>query len=427
MNLKNNALRSEDIQDMLERPPHWLIRSGTVIILIIFILAIFGSWIIKYPDTVSAKITITTNLPPEKIVSKSSGRIEAIFVKNKQSVTRGLKVAIIENAADHEDVFKLKDVLDSINRTDARFPFHLFNNRKLGEIEGSFSMFMNEYTAFELENKWHPSTINKSEILAEINSLKERLDLLQSQKIIGQSELSLHDNDLKRHLSLFKKGIISEQEYEKQQLTYLKSQQDYKELLGSISELKSSISLLGKNLKINHVDENISKVTLNNRLKLASQALEKAIKDWELKYTLTSGTTGMINFLEIWAPGQTVKEGEAVFVIVPNQENGIIGKAILTASNSGKVAVGQKVHVHLYNYPDSEFGIVSGVIKSISLTPDKNGDLLLDVIFPNNLNTSYGKTLPLRHDMIGYAEIITEDLRLIERFIYQFRTLKEAN
>jgi len=39
------------------------------------------------------------------------------------------------------------------------------------------------------------------------------------------------------------------------------------------------------------------------------------------------------------------------------------------------------------------------------------------------LVTSYNKEIPFKQEMRGTAEIITEDLRLIERFFYQFKEL----
>jgi HlyD family secretion protein len=42
---------------------------------------------------------------------------------------------------------------------------------------------------------------------------------------------------------------------------------------------------------------------------------------------------------------------------------------------------------------------------------------LLEVEFPNNLITNYGKELTFSQEMTGSAEIITEDLRLLDRFL----------
>jgi hypothetical protein len=77
----------------------------------------------------------------------------------------------------------------------------------------------------------------------------------------------------------------------------------------------------------------------------------------------------------------------------------------------------------LANYPDREFGIIKGVIKAISLTPDNDGNLLINVSLPKGLETSYKKQITFQQEMSGSADIVTEDLSLIERLLYQFRDL----
>ncbi len=57
----------------------------------------------------------------------------------------------------------------------------------------------------------------------------------------------------------------------------------------------------------------------------------------------------------------------------------------------------------------------------MSVIPDKEGFYLIDVELPKTLITSYNKIIDFKQEMRGIAEIVTEDLRLIERFFYQFR------
>jgi hypothetical protein len=68
-----------------------------------------------------------------------------------------------------------------------------------------------------------------------------------------------------------------------------------------------------------------------------------------------------------------------------------------------------------------------GKIQNISLTPDKDGNLLIDVTLPQKLETTYHKSIPFQQEMSGTAEIITQDLRLIERLLYQFKDLFKRN
>ena len=93
------------------------------------------------------------------------------------------------------------------------------------------------------------------------------------------------------------------------------------------------------------------------------------------------------------------------------------------AANSGKIKSGQKVQIKMLNYPSDEFGELNGKVKTISLTPDENGNYLIDVELPNKLITTYNKEIGFRQEMQGTADIVTEDLRLIERFFYQLKNI----
>jgi multidrug resistance efflux pump len=416
-------LRSEEVQEILTRVPHWLIRWGSVVVLCILLLLLFVSWFVKYPDIVPTQIVITTNVPPQKLVAKISGRIDAILVKDKSEISKNTPLAVIENSANYNDVFLLKSIVDTINIEKSNFPFEKLNTAQLGDIENSFAIFQKEYIADELNTKLKPFKVQGSAQSYEAEQLKERLALLESQKGINLSELELQKNDLERHEKLFKKGIISAQEIEKQRLLFLQSQKNYKSVLSSISQLKSSLNELNKNSKVTQIEENKENVNLERNVIQAFYSLKKAIKDWELNYVLRSSIDGKVSYLQLWAENQTVNAGDNVFAVIPNNENGYIGKVKAPAQNSGKIKVGQKVNIRLTNYPDREFGMVNGTLKAISLTPDKDGNLLIDVSLPKGLETSYKKKIEFQQEMSGSAEIITQDLRLIERLLYQFRDI----
>jgi multidrug resistance efflux pump len=420
-------LRSEEVQDILTKVPNWMIRWGTVLIFVIIMLLFFVSWFVKYPDVVTAEIVITTNIPPEKIVSKTSGRIEAILIKNKSIIAKNSTLAIIENTANYKDVFLLKSIVDQYNITDPKkiFPFKLLKNTQLGEIESTYSVFQKDYQTQKLNHDLQPFEIENRAQFSEKIQIKERLDILQQQKTLNQSELQLQKNEVTRFETLFNKGIISAQEMEAKKLTYLQAQKSYKSLLSSISQLKSSLidnTKLSRNSQINGTKE---EVNLERNMTQSFYQLKKVIKDWELAYTLKSSVSGVVTFLQIWTENQTINTGDNVFSIIPDGKNGFVGKVKAPALNSGKIKVGQKVNIRLANFPDREYGVLKGEIHNISLVPDKEGNLLIDVSFPNGLKTSYKKQIIFQQEMKGNAEIVTEDLRLLERILYQFKNVFE--
>jgi multidrug resistance efflux pump len=414
-------LRSDEVQEILTRVPHWMIRWGSVVVLIIILSLFFVSWLIKYPDTIPTQIVITTNIPPEKLVAKVSGKIEAILVKDKMHVSKKTPLAVIENSANFNDVFLLKSIVDTINIAKSKFPFEKLKSVQLGEIESLFAIFQKESIANDLNTKLQPYKVEGNAETYEAIQLKERLNLLESQKNINQNELVLQKNDLDRYEILYKKGIIATQEIEKQQLLFLQYQKNYKSVLSSISQLKSSLNELNKNSKTTQINENKENVNLERNVIQAFYQLKKAIKDWELNYVLRSSINGKVTFLQIWAENQTVNGGDNVFAIIPTNKKEYIGMVKAPAQNSGKIKVAQTVNIRLANYPDREFGIIEGIVKAISLTPDKDGNLLIRVSLPKGLETSYKKQIDFQQEMSGTADIVTEDLRLSERLLYQFR------
>ncbi|WET04911.1 HlyD family efflux transporter periplasmic adaptor subunit [Flavobacterium sp. YJ01] len=427
MNEDTFELRSEEVQDILTKVPHWMIRWGTVLIFAIIMMLFFVSWFVKYPDVVKTEIVITTNIPPERIVSKSSGRIEAILVKDKTPIAKNSTLAIIENTASYKDVFLLKSIVDNydINNSKKAFPFASLKNTQLGEIESAFAVFQKDYQAQQLNESLHPFEIESIAQSSEKIQLKERLDILQQQKVLNESELQLQKNEIARFETLFNKGIISAQEMEAKKLGYLQAMKSYKGLLTSISQIKSSLIDNTKSSQNSQINSTKEEVNLGRSMAQSFYQLKKVIKDWELAYTLKSSVSGVVTFLQVWNENQTINVGDNVFSIIPDAKNTFIGKVKAPALNSGKIKIGQRVNIRLANYPDREFGVLKGEIKNISLVPDKDGNLLVDVALPNGLKTSYDKQIVFQQEMKGSAEIVTEDLRLIERILYQFKSIFE--
>ena len=414
---------SEEVRDVLSAPPKAIFKWGNTILLVFILLLLFLSWFIKYPDIIRAEVLITTQIPPEKLVAKTSGKIQAILIDDKKIVNENTPLAVIENAANYKDVFLLKAITDTISLSNSKFPFDKLQAVQLGEIENSFAMFQKEYIASELNKQLQPYKVESSAQSFEAKQLRERLQLLEGQKEINQSELQLLKTDVERYEKLFNKGIISAQEIEKQRLVYLQAKKNYKSLLSSISQLKSSINELNRSSKTTVINESTTSINLERSVMQSFYQLKKAIKDWELNYVFRSSVKGTVSFLQIWSENQTINAGENMFAIIPSTEKGYIGKVKAKAQNSGKLQIGQKVNIRLANYPDREFGVIEGKLKTISLTPDKDGNLLLDIELPNGLKTSYKKQINFQQEMTGTADIITEDLRLLERLLYQFRDI----
>jgi multidrug resistance efflux pump len=423
--LDNIELRSEEVQEILTRVPHWMIRWGNVLFLGLILLLLFLSWFVKYPDIIPAEATITTQIPPQKEYANSSGRIDAILVKDNQEVKSGEVLAILENTANYEDVYKLKTIIDTIqiNSKTFSFPMDSLPFLFLGDIESQFALFENSYIQYQLNRKLQPFSNEEMANTYSVAELNRRLQSLQSQRNINKTELQFAERDLNRQKALFEKGVISAQEYEAKQIQFAQAERNYQNYETSISQIREAINnaqRTSKGTQINRVKEEMS--LLKNVIQAFNQ-LKKAILDWERMYVLKSDIEGQVSFLNYWNVNQTVNQGDLVFTIIPSANSSFLAKLRTPGQNSGKIKKGQIVNISLENYPEAEFGVLNGEIRRISVVPDSEGFYLVDVELPSRLVTSYDKDIVFKQEMRGAAEIITEDLRLIERFFYQFREL----
>jgi multidrug resistance efflux pump len=420
-NNQDIEIRSEEVQEILSFVPNWMIRWGNSLFLLLIIMLLFISWFIKYPDIINADVIITTEIPPQKEYARVTGKIDTLFVKDTQHVIENETLAVIENTANYSDVFFLKSIVDTIKvqKKSFIFPIDKLPILFLGDIETNFALFENNYIQYILNKELNPFSNEAIANKITNSELNRRLNNLQSQKLLNKRELEFKLKDLKRSKSLFDKGVISEKEYETKQLEYLQGERNYKNMVSSISQLRESISNSKKTSKGTEISRIREEMTLLKNVIQSFNQLKKSIKDWEMRYVLSSRMNGKVSLLNYWSENQTVNQGDLVFTIIPSNNSIFIAKLKTPAQNLGKVKIGQIVNIKLQNYPDYEFGVLKGTVNTISEISNKDGFYMIDVSLPKKLITSYNKKIDFKQEMRGTAEIITEDLRLIERFFYQ--------
>jgi HlyD family secretion protein len=145
-----------------------------------------------------------------------------------------------------------------------------------------------------------------------------------------------------------------------------------------------------------------------------------------MRYLLISPVSGTVTFTKFWSENQSVIEGEPVLTIVPVDQGNYVGRIYLKMQRSGKVTVGQKVNIKLSSYPYLEYGMLWGIIRTKSLVP--TGDAyVIEIDLPDGLKTLYNRQLDFNQNMQGTAEVITEDMRLLQKIINPFRYLVVKN
>jgi multidrug resistance efflux pump len=423
-------LYSEEVQEILGKPPRWILSWGITLLFSVVILLFIGSWLFKYPDIIVSGITVTTENVPANLVAKSSGKITGLFAKDNEEVKKGQIIAVIENPAITEDVLAIKEVINefvSENWLDGSFLGKISKQSfTLGEIEPAFSLFRSKLEEYI---KYSARDYSEKKITAIESQLVNYRKLIAQMKIqvsLQMEDLAITRGQYVRDSLLYIQKVLSSAEFETSKMNLLRktftvetakttltnSQIQYSQLDEQVMELRQE----------RYAQNEIYELTLRQML----SNLKASIAQWQQNYVLITPVEGNLTFSRIWSIHQNVTAGELVVTVVPADQGKVIGILKLPVAGSGKVKKNQRVNVKFVNYPHMEFGMVIGRIEKISLVPDEN-NYLAEVAFPEGLVSNYGKKLPLLPEMTGSAEIITEDMRLIQRFFNPVKSLLRKN
>nr|WP_298994819.1 HlyD family efflux transporter periplasmic adaptor subunit [uncultured Allomuricauda sp.] len=420
-------VRSDQVKEVLGKTPGWMIRWGTSLVFAIILLLLVGSAVINYNDIIPANIVITSKNPPVYLKARASGRLTKVLVNANQLVSKGHVLAEIENTARFDDVIYLKRhlnrhksvflTLDSLKNV---FPSSL----NLGEIQIAYGNFLTAYQSFILYNTLAPNSKESALIRKQLREQQQFLYNQRRQLNLFEQDLALSKNNFERNKELFDKGVISKAEYEEASRAYLADQQQYEGFLTNISNTQIAIANFNNLLTKTNIQGTEFENTNTQELENAKQNLITTLDSWEQQYLITSPIDGVVTVFDIWDQYQNVEIGEVLFTVVPKETEGIIGRVTLPVRNSGKVKTGQKVIVKLDNYPFEEWGSLTGEIFSISEVP-KQGEQTLYTLYINinGLTTSSDKKISFKQEMQGTAEIVVEELSVLERIFYKLREI----
>lgn len=423
---KEIELRSEEVQEILARPPHALVRWGITVFFTVLALFFIGGCFFKFPDVVSAPVTITTEHPPVWIVARGSGKIKEVYRKDRDSVWAGNIIAVLENSAVTEDVSRLKEELASFNPADSGACDRLFPERlSLGSMQNAYASFLKSLTDYRNFLSLNLYRQKMEATRRELQEYRNYIAHLNKQAELDREQVRIASTVHNREKKLFDEGLTAQAEYEEAKQTFLNKQQGREQLMTSLSSARIQEAQLQQSIIETQMEQSRESNNLKIALQTAYNELQASINDWELTYLFISPASGILSCNYIWQKNQNVSSGDKVFSIVAKNPGRIIGKIKLPASGSGKVAPGQRVNISVTGYPYMEFGFLTGKVVSVSLLADEESTYTVTVDLPQDLCTSYGKQPEFKGELTGTAEVMTDERSVTERLLSPLRYLWE--
>lgn len=413
---------SEELDDVITAQPHWFVRLGTSLFLLLLGALLLLSWLVKYPTVVRCRLTMNAVNAPKPVLARATSRLTAVLVHDQAPVRKGQMLALLENPADNAQVLRLGAYLDSLARTGAvairtQRPLRpTYFPAKLGELQAKYQVFAQAHA--QLYNLQAGGFFAKKERLlrAELATLRLGQQNLAQQNGLYERDWQLAHQEMLAQQKLAGKGVIAASDFRREQSRELAKQFPVKQgeaiRLDNLTRQRAKEQELLDLAKTEQEQADTYVQSLNT--------LRSAVDEWKARYVLVAPETGRINFTGVLEASQLVRADQEVFFI-SRPSVSYYGEMQVPQQNLGKVKVGQAVLIKLDGYPFNEFGLVEGRVAYLSEIPSARNGFFAKVSLPHGLLTTYGKKIVFRNRISAQADILTEDTRLLERILYQIR------
>ena len=419
-------IRSDEVQEILTSVPSWMIRWGISLIFVILLLCFVLSYFIKYPDVISGTVTLTTETPPVKLVPKTNGEIDQLYVQENQHVEMGEMIAQIRNPLSKEAIVYLEEFVQIVEQgLEDEFDKPL----SLTETEAVFGAVQNDYNEVLKSIADYRFSIQNGQYLNRKRILEKQIVNYRQLSVINSKQLNYADQNFKlatetyeSNKSLYDKNILSKAEFYEQEKMYTGVKNEIENL--KKNQVQNAITLTDYERQLNEIEIEFltKKMNLTKTIETRLNNIRNEINNWEENFVITAPIAGKVTFIVQVAENQFVAAGKELFAIVPDQTNELVGMIQVDKTGYGKVEIGQSVQLKFDNYPSSEYCQVLGEVTQISQLPNEE-KYLVKIALQKGLETTYKKQLVYSPEMSGQANIITEDLRILDRIFNQFRTL----
>lgn len=420
--------------DLIEKQPGWLLRSGIVLIFGTTVLFAALACFIRYPDKVAAPFLLTTENPPVELPAQVTGQIEEFFVYDGESIVKNQELLYLNNPATLSNVRAFAELVarvDSIEYDSDYLTIYVPEDWQLGELRQTYTEYVQELKIFQYLLR-QTIVFKKIKALEQKAGWQEQIGVnLEKQKKLFEKELALAEKDYRRNQILNRQGVISDLDFEKNEAAWLQQQQRYEDLNSAL--LRNSTEIAQLRTQVLELKDERTKVVSEHVIRLRDLSLRfcNEYVAWQRRYLITAPMDGTIAFTSGLARHQTLKTGDIVAVILPAdvERKRIVARISPPAGHIGKIEIGNKALLQLDAYPWKEYGTLDANVDAISQLPVQNaeGQLIYEIscYLPDSLVTSIGKNLPFRQRLTGTVQVITKDQSIMKRLFDRLLTIKQ--
>ncbi|MEN5054240.1 HlyD family secretion protein [Sphingobacterium kitahiroshimense] len=404
-------VHSEDLQEIISKPPSWLLKRGITFIVLTVFMILGLSFFIRYPEVVTVSMKFNTSNSPKVLTSKISGNLVKMLVNDGVLVDENTDIAYLESVADHSQVLSLLDKMKKVrggtfgltDLKDIVAPTEL----ELGELQNSYQNFYLAYLSYVATNKEGIYHKRKSFIINEVKYINEQSQRIHQGFDLQKRELALAEEEYAKYQILADKKVISQLELQQKEALLLAKRQSIPLTENTI--ISNQSNLLSKDKELSEINNQMFEEE-----KKFFQSLNTFISDaenWKKQYVISSTSRGTLQYGDFLQENQLVKAGEELFYVNANN-NDYYGEILIPQGLSSKVKMGQDVLIKVQSYSFQEYGYLRGKIQYISDIPIKDSVFFSKVVL---VRSEQDSVIKLKPGILADADIITEDQSIFKR------------
>ncbi|MEO6894538.1 MAG: HlyD family secretion protein [Ginsengibacter sp.] len=342
-------------------------KRSKVFLIILIVMIIGGGWfgISKYIYAKHHEETDDAQVEADiiPVIPRVSGYVEEVRVKDNEMVTKGDTLIILDNR-------DYKILVD--------------------QAEAALATAKSNVAASRAQAQAAHSGIANSRV---------GVLTVEAQIAAAKVNLTRASQDFDRYQNLIKDHSITEQQFEKAQAAKELAERQLDILQEQKKQASSQTGVVSSQSKATATSIGVAESTVKQREVEVEEAKLK------LSYTvITAPADGRVSRVDV-VPGQLLQTGQSTFNIVHSEKEWVVANFKETQLN--KMAVGQKVMIHVDAYPDHDF---DAVLSSFSPATGAKFSLLP----PDNATGNFVKVvqrLPVKIEFTNPSDSLLKRLR----------------
>ena len=386
--LTNRGSLETESEMLPQNPPPWIIRFSSRLLLAMFFVALVVAIFVHLPETVHCPFVLVPNEGADPIQSPRMATVDQVAVTEGQTVNRGALLFVLRSdeirGLDTESRTLTQDLHtheESLIKADAAYISQL--EIKVGEIAQTESevKFREKHAASSRELLQRMEKLSKTGGISQVELIKLRLELAESEKDLSVTQRSLQQANFERERLEAEHARLRGEE------------------VSEIAKVKMRLSALNKDL------ESSQQNLLSVRAPYPAVVISLAQRN----------------------VGSVVQHGQELCQLARIDAN---PRARLSLAESGlpKLAVGQQARFFFEAFPYQRYGTVGAKLDWISpsavSSPEGSHFVALATLDDHSM-PGHQRSLPLRVGMKGECRIVVGRRTLFEYAFEPVRQLRE--